>query len=319
MSERAEGSRCRYRVLCVATDAAANEIVREALAGDEFDVVVAESDEHALETANRDRPGLILLQAEGPDARRFELLRRLVDEIRPAEMPVVVYATSAGPRVKAEGLEMGAVDFLSGALDPVELRARVRVALRNRRTLELLEERAHRDRLTGLGNRHALEDRLPAELEACSRRGSVLAVLIVDLDHFKTVNDVHGHAVGDELLKRAAQVFRSVVRSADFVARYGGEEFVVVAPDCDTAGGATIGERLRRELGRVVLSTKTGTVRITASVGVASSDEVPAEPYALLAAADRALYRAKAAGRDRVERDAEAPDGASWCVEPEAR
>ena len=162
----------------------------------------------------------------------------------------------------------------------------------------MLEQRARLDGLTGLANGGVLEDRLPREWEACRRRGTPLAVVISDLDHFKAINDTHGHAAGDEVFRQAASTLARAVRSSDLVARYGGEEFVVVAPDCDLLRrpGRPNGSAPRSPSSR---SSSTGprfrSPRASASRPPYAGDVTSAE---LLRQADEALYRAKDSGRD---------------------
>jgi len=169
-----------------------------------------------------------------------------------------------------------------------------------------LAEGALHDPLTGLHNRRHLEERLLAEISAAQRHGRPLSLLVADLDHFKQVNDAHGHLAGDEALKLAALVLRGALRKEDSLARYGGEEFVVVARETGAAGARALAERLRRAVERSRCAVGPVEVALTISVGVATAPELrPGPPaglgQALLELADRALYQAKAGGRNRVE------------------
>lgn len=254
-----------------------------------------------LSIAIAQQPELVLLDLWLPGWDGFETLRRLQDHPRTRGIPVILISGSASTRDKARGLDEGAVDFIVKPLDPIELRARIRVALRTKYLQDLLEQRAHLDGLTGLGNRHALRERLQAEWDISHRRDSTLSVLMADLDHFKLINDTHGHATGDDILCRTAHVLRHVARAGDFVARYGGEEFVVVAPDCDLEGGLQLAERFRHEVSKLHLPLGNTQIQLTTSVGVAcSSDPFLAQPDDILSRADSALYEAKAAGRNRI-------------------
>jgi len=168
-----------------------------------------------------------------------------------------------------------------------------------------LVEGALQDALTGLYNRRHLDDRLGAELSAAFRHRRPLALILLDVDHFKAVNDAHGHLAGDEALRHAAQVLREAVRKEDVLARYGGEEFVVLARETGLTGGRTLAERLRLAVERSRCPWSGTELRLTVSVGVAVSgktgDYVAGESeQALLAWADRALYLAKEAGRNTV-------------------
>lgn len=164
-----------------------------------------------------------------------------------------------------------------------------------------LEVLAHTDPLTQALNRRALTVRLVSEMDRARRYGAELSMLMVDLDHFKKINDTMGHLVGDDVLRELAQLLQESVRSVDFVARYGGEEFVVVLPETQMPGATKFAERLRERIANTGFVSQHGGVRLTASIGVASypTSEVHTVDD-LFARADEALYRAKAEGRNRV-------------------
>jgi diguanylate cyclase (GGDEF)-like protein len=169
-----------------------------------------------------------------------------------------------------------------------------------------LVEGALQDPLTGLYNRRMLEDRLGSELAGAARHGRVVSILMVDIDHFKAVNDTHGHLAGDEVLRMVAATLRATIRKEDFVARFGGEEFVVIARETALDGATLLGERIRRavERSRCVWQDLELTATVSVGVTVATLPErfVPGETERrLIDAADRALYRAKEGGRNRVE------------------
>jgi diguanylate cyclase (GGDEF)-like protein/PAS domain S-box-containing protein len=164
-----------------------------------------------------------------------------------------------------------------------------------------LRRLATTDPLTGAFNRRHFMSAASQEMERSARYGSPLAVLMIDIDHFKSINDQHGHALGDEVLKAAVEVCRATLREVDVFARFGGEEFSVLLPQTDSAGAAGLAERLRRAVAAMVVPLASGDLRVTISVGVAVRQEDEASFDHLLGRADRALYRAKAMGRDRVE------------------
>jgi diguanylate cyclase (GGDEF)-like protein len=174
------------------------------------------------------------------------------------------------------------------------------LAWRLRRTGLAMRNLAHTDDLTGLPNRRDLLSRLEARLAAAGR----CAVLIVDLDHFKRVNDVHGHAAGDAVLRAAADVLRDAARSPVAIGRLGGEEFAILIPDADASAARTLGERLRAAIAQMAPMQAHPELRLTASIGAALSR--PGEASSdLLRRADHALYAAKSSGRNRVELAAE--------------
>jgi diguanylate cyclase (GGDEF)-like protein len=182
------------------------------------------------------------------------------------------------------------------------------LALGNTKLRQVLRDQSIKDPLTGLYNRRYMEETLVRELCRARRQNAPLAVIAIDLDHFKRINDTHGHATGDGVLKMAADELRAALRASDVACRLGGEEFVLILPECSSAAAeqkaVELGSRLRRSRSR----TEGGSwVSVTASFGIASTETDGFEPTRLLAAADNALYAAKRAGRDRAMRAGEPP------------
>jgi len=156
------------------------------------------------------------------------------------------------------------------------------------------------DGLSGLLNRNAWERALAAEFERCSRAGSASALLMIDIDHFKAVNDSHGHLAGDQAIRRVAELMRASLRQYDLPGRYGGEEFGVVLPGADATAAAIVAERIRTRIESAVLAPAYD-VRGTVSIGIAVHEAGDADHRQWIARADKALYRAKADGRNRTE------------------
>jgi diguanylate cyclase (GGDEF)-like protein len=180
--------------------------------------------------------------------------------------------------------------------DDLTLLARSFDAMRRR-----LAEQIGTDPLTGCLNRRALETRLRAEWRQAKRRGATVAVLAVDLDHFKTINDTRGHPFGDVVLQELAEIMKATARDTDAVARTGGDEFVIVLPDTGWQGALTFAERLRRKVDDFSFGAATGAIGLTISVGVALARGTdPVSPEMLLQEADRSLYKAKTGGRNRI-------------------
>jgi two-component system cell cycle response regulator len=208
---------------------------------------------------------------------------------------------------------MGVNDYLTRPVDKNELTARVRTQLRKKRysdrlrhNVQLSLEMAITDQLTGLHNRRYMARHLDNLLDNAKRNDRPLTFVIMDIDHFKQVNDSYGHDIGDEVLKEFAGRIAANVRGIDLACRYGGEEFVVVMPDTDVAAAYAIAERLRQsiETNPVRISRTPGQLHVTISIGIARMEGASDTADALLHRADKALYRAKRSGRNRVVADA---------------
>ena len=210
----------------------------------------------------------------------------------------------------ASGERFGTLELVGNSfskeqrMNAASLVAHAVVALENARLHDMVERQALVDGLTGLANRRAASDALHAEAARAERLETQLSVVLGDLDEFKEVNDLHGHAVGDEVLRVVAEVLRETLRESDVAGRWGGEEFLLLLPGANEEGAAQLAERVRVALAARSIPSVPG-LRVTASFGVA---EYAGEtnPEQLLEAADGALYRAKRAGKDRVERAARA-------------
>jgi two-component system cell cycle response regulator len=174
------------------------------------------------------------------------------------------------------------------------------VALSNAASVARLEELATTDGLTGCFNKRYFNDELKARLQAAQRFGRKLSLIIVDLDHFKTVNDTYGHHTGDVVIQELGQILRRLKRETDVVARFGGEEFCLLCEETTSEGAFLLAERVRQELEHTAFETEQGSLRVTASLGLATYPEHGKDKQALFAAADRALYAAKHNGRNQV-------------------
>lgn len=299
------------RVLLVEPAASERWWLRNELIAGQMEVFEATDLITAMRAIPMYRPNLVLSQLRLATYGGMELVRRLKDDGGTRSIPVLLYADAASAEERIRAFDLGAVDFVSKPFVAAELLARVRAALRTRHLLDVLEQRAHLDGLTGLANRGVLNDRLPREWEAGRRRGTPLAAIIIDLDHFKSINDTHGHAAGDEVLRQAASALMKSARSSDLVARYGGEEFVVVAPDCDLDSAVGLAERIRVSIEELKIVEHGIPIPVTTSVGVAVASPAEADRASvaeLLSRADEALYGAKESGRNAV-----------WCWDPAAR
>ena len=220
---------------------------------------------------------------------------------RGCRTPIVFLTAESSPAVDIEAMHAGALDYLvKGELTPAALERSLRYAVKLGDTLEALHRLATRDELTGLCNRREFDRILERELKRARRFSLPLALALFDVDHFKAINDRHGHPAGDVVLQEVARRLQAQVRSVDWVARFGGEEFAVIAVQADRAGGRIVAERVCAALAAEGFSVPGAPAALTLSAGVAACPADAATAPALVAAADRALYAAKHAGRNRA-------------------
>lgn len=252
-----------------------------------------------LVKARATHPDLILLDVEMPDRDGFSVCSDLKSDMATMDVPIIFLTGVASTEEKIRGLELGATDYITKPFDPAELRARVRATLRTRYLVELLSQKAMLDGLTGLWNRTYLDARLSAELSAARRRGTPLACIMGDVDHFKQINDTYGHSVGDDVLRSVAAVLTKECRAEDVVCRYGGEEFAILMPTTTVQQAGDMAERLRVAIADLRLPYRDREVSVTCSFGV--GDLRGDVPPSVVELADEALYRAKHSGRNRVE------------------
>ena len=272
-----------------------------------YDLVVTKDGAEAWRALEQEAaPPLAVVDWMMPGMDGLELCRK-VRERGAGPYTYILLLTAKGQKEDiVRGIEAGADDYLTKPFDVQELRVRIRAGVRVLELQEKLRELATRDPLTGLFNRGAILELLQRELARSERQGVSIGVIIADLDHFKKVNDTHGHLIGDAVLCEAAKRMKAAVRTYDFVGRYGGEEFLIFSPGCDLRDACQQAERIREYIAREPVVTPPASVQITASFGVcASGAGVRNDFTTLINAADAALYRAKERGRNRVERAVE--------------
>ncbi len=258
-----------------------------------------------------DSPQMAILDWMMPGLDGVELCRRIRRHEAGLYRYVLLLTAKGSKEDVVAGLEAGADDYLTKPFDVNELRARVRAGKRIlelqgallKVQTELQFESAH-DQLTGLWNRGAIMGLLQRETLRSARIGETLGVMMADIDHFKEINDNHGHQTGDTVLREVARRMLASVRNYDFVGRYGGEEFLIVLAECTPADLEITAERMRAYVSGKPVETDAGPVRVTVSIGLMAGHAAGASLLRwdeLLRAADGALYSAKANGRNRVE------------------
>lgn len=275
-------------------------------------VDVETSPQEALFRAVEEGYDLVLVSLGLKDYDGLRLCSQLRSVERTRQMPLLMIADLEDRQKVLRGLDLSVNDYLTRPVDRNELIARVRTQLRRKRFADALRDNvqasidlALTDPLTGLHNRRYLETHLASMLNQSVRNGRNLVLMILDIDHFKMVNDTYGHDAGDDVLRGFADRVQRVIRNADLMCRIGGEEFVVVMPDTNLALAQTIAERVRGSVQSEGFMIDKGgkSIGVTVSVGLAQTTP-DADPDALFRRADRALYRSKNEGRNRVTADA---------------
>lgn len=270
------------------------------LSSDEHRIVHTSDEAEALLIATNEQPAVILFSPGQHAEDRLAFIGRIRSIDRLTATPLLVLSHDMCNAELLKAMDRGASDFILRPFHIAELRARVRSAIRTSRMVRLLEHRARIDPLTALWNRLYFTERLDAAIATAERTNESLAVVIIDIDHFKEVNDLHGHAVGDAVLQDFAAVLRKSVRAGDTPCRYGGEEFAVILPHASDEDAVRFCQRLRSMLLATRWPEQVGSP-ITASFGITTVGlNGDRHLQAWVEAADKALYAAKQAGRDRA-------------------
>ncbi len=288
------------RVLVIDDSDLIHKLVRVRLRLEGLEVSGEYEGELGIERAISDPPDLVLLDIDLPGMDGFEVCRRLKEHPATRHLPIIFLTGTTSIDSKVRGLDLGAVDYVTKPFDEIELRARVRAALRTKRLQDMLEQQSFLDGLTGLWNRAYLNRRLEAEINVAERYGRPLSVVLIDIDNFKRVNDSYGHLFGDLVLQGVSARLYEFARRSDIVTHYGGEEFALLLIDTSIAAAAYVSERLRVGIESCVFEARGERVEVTASFGVAATPDAPGplSPESILGIADQALYKSKDAGRN---------------------
>lgn len=264
-----------------------------------WEVRTADDGEAGLAAVESYPPDLIITDVMMPRMDGYELVRRVRANPMTRFIPIIIQtALRKDAQDERRGAEVGALGYIVDPTDIDLLLARARTLLDFKNYLDTCEEAAFTDHLTGLANRRRFERQLEREVTRTLRYNRHFCLLLLDIDHFKKVNDSYGHDAGDEALRRLAKTLQAETRGIDLAARIGGEEFAVILPETDLQGGVDVAERLRAAL----MALEVPHVgRITASFGAAEFPLCAQTGRELIAIADAALYEAKRLGRDRVE------------------
>jgi two-component system cell cycle response regulator len=305
----------RKRLLLIEDSAAQGGQLKATLEEFGFDVQWVDSGSAGLQAALEMPPDLVLLDVVMEDVDGFAVCRVLKQHDETCDIPIIMLTVRGDVEDRVVGLEIGADDYLAKPYAEAELRARIAVALRAkdarrellRRTQQLESKLQHvqalatTDALTGLYNRRRFSEALDHECAVTKRYKSALSFLMLDLDHFKRINDTHGHEAGDEVLRMVSELLRQSLREVDLPARIGGDELAILLPQTPKYRAETVAQRIRVGVERSPVEYRGRRIPVTVSFGVADDSDVEAgNGEALMRAADKALYRAKLGGRNRV-------------------
>jgi len=267
---------------------------------EKFEIDWAETYERGLDRLLHGEYVACLLDYQLGERDGLSLLRAAVQA--GCRVPIIFLTAETGESVDMQAMDAGALDYLiKGEINPPALERSLRYALKLGETMEALRLLATHDSLTGLLNRREFERIISEEHERAKRFGRSYAIIILDLDHFKSINDKYGHPAGDHVLKSVAKRIRQQLRSIDRVARIGGEEFAVVLTEVDHVTASEVARRIVESMGRTPITLPDGTnLTVTVSAGSASMPKNAPDPVALVQVADKALYEAKARGRNQA-------------------
>jgi len=290
------------RVLIADDDPAALLLLESVLEDWGYEVMTARDGTEAWDVLRRgDAPPLAILDWMMPGLDGVEVCRKVRQA---SEAPYVYLIMLTGKTERHDivrGMAAGADDYVAKPFDVHELEVRLNAGRRIVELQEALRIQANRDALTGLWNRGAVLEILQRESARTARGNVPVGVVMVDVDHFKRVNDTHGHLAGDAVLRELASRMGGALRPYDALGRFGGEEFLLVLPECDRSSTLSVAERIRSGIAETPVATSMGNIAVTASLGAVVAQGPNVEADNLIAIADEALYRAKRGGRNRVE------------------
>ncbi len=267
----------------------------------------ASSIKQAIERVKTANPDLILLDLMMPDMGGIELCRRLKTDTLYAHIPIIFVTDSKEKEDILNAFNSGAVDYVNNPFYSWELLARVKIHLELKKTQEelkninsQLEKLVRTDSLTGVNNRREIFSLGEKELQRCCRYHRYFSVLVIDIDHFKHINDTFGHILGDKTLITVAGAIKNCLRQVDSFGRFGGEEFVAILPETNLEDAAATAQRICQVINELNIEIDRQKVRVTASIGVATFSPQDNNLEALIERADRAMFAAKNQGRNRV-------------------
>jgi diguanylate cyclase (GGDEF)-like protein len=290
--------------ILIVDDEMSNLMVLTHILGSEYTIYTAKSGANAIEKAREFKPDLILLDIVMPEMDGYEVLGALRKTDETCRIPIIFITGLSSNEDEEKGLSLDAADYISKPLNSKIVKLRVRNQIQIINQLRTIEHLSMIDQLTGIPNRRSFDERLNIEWKHAIRENRPISILIIDIDKFKTYNDVYGHQQGDVVLQKVAgTIQRSLKRPTDLATRWGGEEFVILLPETDLEGGLEVAEHIRENIEQEKIPCADGsTPRVTVSIGVNTQYPTQGSPTeSFFSNADKALYVAKELGRNRVE------------------
>ena len=294
----------RQKILVV-DDSPLNTKIMETALSEDYDVLISHNGKEALSICNsNDPPDLVLLDIIMPEIDGYEICRRLNRGVKTKDIPVIFLTSLTASRDIEFGLTLGAIDYITKPFSVPIIKAKIKNHLAVKYYQDTLKINTDVDQLTQIANRRRFDETMTLEINKAKRTGTILSVLLLDIDHFKFYNDTYGHLEGDSCLKKvAAALSTSLKRPKDLAARWGGEEFACLLPNTNAKGAQNVAEVLREAIQNLSIPHKSSPVNevVTVSVGVVASNPMDDNSFDnLLKRADEALYQAKESGRNRI-------------------
>lgn len=302
-----------FPILVIEDDPSSRKLLEKALLSAGYKVFIAHNGRNGLEILDKHFFQIVITDWEMPEMNGLEVCRAIRNRDYEWYVYLVILTVKDSKNEIVTGLEAGADDYIIKPFHRAELLARLEIIKRYlsmerslRQANKQIRILAISDSLTGIYNRGYLTERLPQEINRAKRYNHSLSLVLCDIDHFKMINDSHGHQTGDRVLKEFVDCLRCAVRNGvDWIVRYGGEEFLIVLPETDAKGAFQAAERLRKLISERDFCVENQRIHITASFGVSSLDPLGYKdvclPESLIDQADKHLYKAKQRGRNRVE------------------
>jgi len=295
------------KVLVIDDNQVIRRLAKTLLTKRDYVVELAKNGPEGIEAAQKIQPQVILLDVMMPNMDGYEVCRRIKSEETIKDIPIIMVTSKTETLDKIKGLEIGAADYIVKPFDQGELLARIATQVKMKNLWEelqeknrLLEELIKKDGLTDLYNHRYFQDRLAEEFSRARRYDFPMSLIMLDIDHFKQINDNYGHQAGDEILQYLGKLFQQQLSPQAIACRYGGEEFAIVLPGIDLPTAKQYAEKLRLTFKQYRHKTEKAEIQSTISIGLAYMPKHGNTGHGLLTAADNALYKSKYGGRNCI-------------------